>query len=67
MKLGGKFLGFNVDAKFSNVLDGLLLVDLREARPDLLARYLGKQGSVEFLARHGVTVSAREASVTAAK
>jgi putative hemolysin len=67
MKLGGKFLGFNVDAKFSNVLDGLLLVDLREARPDLLARYLGKQGSVEFLARHGVTVSAREASSTAAK
>ena len=45
MKLGGKFLGFNVDAKFSNVLDGLLLVDLREAKPELLARYLGKPGS----------------------
>ena len=44
MKLGGKFLGFNVDAKFSNVLDGLLLVDLREAKPELLARYLGKEG-----------------------
>jgi putative hemolysin len=52
MKLGGKFLGFNVDAKFSNVLDGLLLVDLREAKPELLARYLGKAGSKDFLQRH---------------
>jgi putative hemolysin len=58
MKLGGKFLGFNVDAKFSNVLDGLLLVDLREANPELLARYFGKQGSIDFLRRHGVTVPA---------
>jgi len=54
MKLGGKFLGFNVDAKFSNVLDGLLVVDLREAKPELLARYLGKEGSAEFLRIHGV-------------
>jgi hypothetical protein len=52
MKLGGKFLGFNVDAKFSNVLDGLLLVDLREAKPQLLARYLGKQGAEDFLRMH---------------
>jgi putative hemolysin len=54
MKLGGKFLGFNVDAKFSNVLDGLLMVDLREAKPELLARYLGKEGAAAFLKRHGV-------------
>ena len=52
MKLGGKFLGFNVDAKFSNVLDGLLMVDLRAAKPELLARYLGKEGSAEFLRLH---------------
>jgi len=52
MKLGGKFLGFNVDAKFSNVLDGLLLVDLREAKPELLARYLGKPGATAFLRQH---------------
>jgi putative hemolysin len=52
MKLGGKFLGFNVDAKFSNVLDGLLMVDLRLAKPELLARYLGKQGAAEFLRLH---------------
>jgi putative hemolysin len=52
MKLGGKFLGFNVDSKFSNVLDGLLMVDLRAARPEQLARYLGKQGAAEFLRLH---------------
>jgi hypothetical protein len=52
MKLGGKFLGFNVDAKFSNVLDGLLLVDLRQAKPELLARYFGKQGAAAFFALH---------------
>jgi putative hemolysin len=52
MKLGGKFLGFNVDAKFSNVLDGLLMVDLRLAKPELLARYLGKAGAAEFLRLH---------------
>jgi hypothetical protein len=52
MKLGGKFLGFNVDAKFSSVLDGLLLVDLRQAKPELLARYLGKQGAADFLRLH---------------
>ena len=61
MKLGGKFLGFNVDAKFSNVLDGLLLVDLRKAKPELLARYFGKVGSVEFLRRHGVFVQSKVA------
>jgi putative hemolysin len=61
MKLGGKFLGFNVDAKFSNVLDGLLLVDLREAKPELLARYLGKQGSSEFLRLHRSAASAKAA------
>jgi putative hemolysin len=52
MKLGGKFLGFNVDAKFSSVLDGLLLVDLRQAKPELLARYLGEQGAADFLCLH---------------
>jgi putative hemolysin len=60
MKLGGKFLGFNVDAKFSNVLDGLLLVDLREAKPELLSRYFGKEGSVNFLRLHGVSVPPRK-------
>ncbi|MGC4086688.1 MAG: GNAT family N-acyltransferase [Polyangiaceae bacterium] len=41
LRLGGKLLGFNVDARFSGVLDGLVLVDLTETDPKILARYLG--------------------------
>jgi putative hemolysin len=69
MKLGGKFLGFNVDAKFSNVLDGLLMVDLRKANPELLARYLGKEGAKGFLSLHSKTsdpsLAEKQAEVTA--
>ena len=47
LRLGGKLLGFNVDPKFANALDGLILVDLTKTEPKLLERYLGKKG------RHG--------------
>ena len=68
MKLGGKFLGFNVDAKFSNVLDGLLMLDLRKANPELLVRYLGKEGAAVFLdlhAKSSATPPAEERAVSA--
>jgi putative hemolysin len=42
LRLGGKLLGFNVDAGFANALDGLILVDLTKTEPKLLERYLGK-------------------------
>ncbi len=51
-KLGGRMLGFNVDASFSNVLDGLILVDLRKTPQAALSRYLGGEGARTFLARH---------------
>ena len=44
LRLGGKLLGFNVDRKFSNVLDGLILVDLMRANQDSLEKYFTKQG-----------------------
>ena len=50
LKLGGKLLGVNVDPKFSNALDGLILVDLTKTVPRLLERYLGKAEAAEFLA-----------------
>jgi putative hemolysin len=57
LKLGGKLLGFNLDPKFSNALDGLILVDLTQTEPKLLERYLGKTETAEFLAyqkgKHG--------------
>ena len=49
LKLGGKLLGFNVDPNFGDVLDGLILVDLSQTRPNLLERYLGEEGVRTFL------------------
>ena len=54
-KVGGKFLGFNVDRKFSDVLDGLVLVDLRETEPTVLERYMGREAVAEFRRHHGLT------------
>lgn len=52
MKLGGKLLGFNVDPDFSEALDGLVLVDLRETDPVVLQRYMKAEGAEYFLAYH---------------
>jgi putative hemolysin len=53
-KIGGKLLGFNVDRKFSNVLDGLVVVDLRKTAPAVLERYMGREAATQFRARHGL-------------
>jgi putative hemolysin len=49
LKLNARLLGFNVDAAFGGVLDGLMVVDLMEVDCDLLVRYLGKDGAAHFL------------------
>ena len=61
-KVGGKFLGFNVDRKFSNVLDGLVVVDLRETEPTVLERYMGREGMAEFRRYHEKSSSAGRSS-----
>lgn len=53
-KLGGSVLGFNVDANFSNALDGLILVDLRRTDAPLLERYMTKEGATRFREVHGL-------------
>jgi putative hemolysin len=53
-KIGGKLLGFNVDRKFSNVLDGLVLVDLRQTDPAVLERYMGRDAVQAFRKIHRV-------------
>ena len=50
LKLGGKLLSFNVDPKFANALDGLILVDLTKTEPKLLERYFGERNASTFLA-----------------
>jgi putative hemolysin len=47
-KIGGKMVGFNVDRKFSNVLDGLVIVDLRQTEPAVLERYMGREAAAKF-------------------
>jgi putative hemolysin len=42
LKRNAKLLGFTVDPSFGNVLDGLVLVDLDDVEPNILARYMGK-------------------------
>jgi hypothetical protein len=56
-KIGGKLLGFNVDRKFSNVLDGLVVVDLRQTDPSVLDRYMGKEAAAKFRSIHGIQVT----------
>ncbi len=55
-KIGGKLLGFNVDRKFSNVLDGLVVVDLRQTEPAVLERYMGREGAARFRQVHAAAV-----------
>jgi putative hemolysin len=52
LKLGGKLLAFHNDQYFSNVLDGLILVDLTQTPVKLLERYMGKENAEIFIAHH---------------
>ena len=54
-KLGGKIIGFNVDVAFSNTLDGLVVVDLRQTDPAVLERYMGREAVTAFRKMHGAT------------
>jgi putative hemolysin len=56
-KIGGKMLGFNVDRKFSNVLDGLVVVDLRQTEPAVLERYMGREGAARFRNVHAMATA----------
>ena len=49
LRLGGKVAAFSVDPKFSNALDGLLILDLCDTTPKLLAKYMGAERSAAFL------------------
>jgi len=52
LKLGGRFLGFNVDPNFSNVVDGLILVDLTQVDMKILERFMGKNEAAGYVASH---------------
>ena len=52
LKIGGELLAFNVDKNFSDVLDGLVLVDLRKTDAARLETYMGKEGVARFMEHH---------------
>jgi putative hemolysin len=52
MKVGGQFLGFNIDPHFSNALDALICADLRVAATPMLERLMGRAGAQTFRSRH---------------
>jgi len=49
LKLNATLLEFNVDPDFSDVLDALVLVDLRQAPATVLTRYMGEAGYAAFM------------------
>jgi putative hemolysin len=52
LKLGGRFLGFNVDPDFCGVTDGLVVVDLLDTDRRLLKFYMGPETEAAFLRYH---------------
>src|ERR1700691_5573357 len=53
-RVGGKLVGFNLDRKFSDAIDGLVIVDLRLTDPAVLERYMGKDGYAGFRRYHNL-------------
>jgi len=52
LKLDATILNFNVDKHFSNVVDGLMLVDLTKTDGKLLRRFMGQKGLNVFSHHH---------------
>ena len=48
LKLNATLLEFNLDPSFSDCLDALILVDLHQAPPAVLSRYMGKEAYANF-------------------
>jgi putative hemolysin len=58
LNLGGQILDFSVDRKFSNVLDGLVVLDLVQVSQRQLDRYMGSQNAAAFLHTHATSTAA---------
>ncbi|MFZ0614563.1 MAG: GNAT family N-acyltransferase [Desulfobacterales bacterium] len=56
LKLNARLICFNIDRSFSDVVDGLLMVDLRKTDPRLLTRFMGEEGVKKFTEVHGPLV-----------
>ena len=52
LRLGGRVLGFSIDADFGNALDCLILVDLRRTRRRVLRKYMSESAWARFQQKH---------------
>ena len=57
LRLGGRVLGFNIDAGFADSLDCLILVDLRKTDTRVLRKYMSESAWARFQQRHRVRAS----------
>jgi putative hemolysin len=62
LRLDGRLLGYNVDPEFSNVLDVLIVVDLRRTAPKVLRRYMGPANLERFREFHAAARNETRAS-----
>jgi hypothetical protein len=58
LKLNATILSFNVDKDFSDVLDGLIMVDFTQIDPRTLSKYMGEDKCRGYLKQHGIEVKA---------
>ena len=61
LNLGGKVIGFNIDASFGHVLDGLIVVDVTRTEAKVLTYFMGAEEANSFLTHHGVDPDRAEA------
>ena len=52
LKMGGVILAFNVDPDFSDVVDGMIHIDLRRTPTNMLKKYMGEDGYATFQREH---------------
>ncbi len=62
LKLNGSLICFNLDPAFADVVDGLLMVDLRKTEIRLLKRFMGAEGVERFTAVHGLAAGPADAA-----
>ncbi len=56
LKLDAVLLSFNLDRAFSNVVDGLIMVDLARAESKTVKRFLGEEAYQALMVLHGHSV-----------
>ncbi|MDO9542519.1 MAG: GNAT family N-acyltransferase [Kiritimatiellia bacterium] len=54
LRLNARILSFNVDRRFSNVIDSLILVDMTKSDGKLLGRFMSPPGYKTFARYHGL-------------